>query len=482
MNESINLLVPFKEFSSYIFKCRSKLEEILELAIYSLVIFICINALLYFIIHRFRNGTSKFRFCRPVKLPENASRVLLVTAHPDDECMFFGPTLIALRKRRNCRIFVLCLSRGKIAGTYSYHSWFHDDYFTGDFEKQGHIRKDELWDSCRVFNIQPQDITLIHCTQLPDDPNVEWKVELLSQLILQHIEALDIDLLITFDKDGVSQHKNHTAIYYATASLCLSGLMPSSCKILVLETVNVIRKYLSLFDVVISLLLSTNWWVNMKTVMWASLNWTLIPKVNIKVARAPHNPISNVSTQIPNGVVPQTLHNLFTLHAHQFPQRAQFGVDWVRHSRVVDSRPSGKSCSVNKVLHDARDSKALAQKKILDRLNFFETENLVDVKNDKKKIWIKMQLTKYLFDKKAEKLPRDFSSFVTSLIMIDALFCSTVDCCAFDCVKMIVRQNKVQRQRRNSIEFVSVKIMSASPRLSFTCSPVNAQKITMELE
>jgi len=241
MNESINLLVPFREFSAYIFKCRSKLEEALELLIYSFAIFICLNALLYFLIHRYRNGKSKFRLLRPTKLPENVSRVLLVTAHPDDECMFFGPTLLALRKRKNCRIFVLCLSRG-------------------DFEKQGHLRKDELWNSCNVLKIRPQDITLMHCTQLPDNPgHVEWKVEILSQLILNHVEALDIDLLITFDKDGVSQHKNHQAIYYATSALCLSGLMPPSCRILVLETVNVIRKYLSSFDVLVSLLLSTNW-------------------------------------------------------------------------------------------------------------------------------------------------------------------------------------------------------------------------------
>lgn len=129
----------------------------------------------------------------------------------------------------------------------------------GDYEKQGHVRKDELWGSCGVFNIKPQDITLLHCTQLPDDPNVEWKVELVSQLILNHVESLDVDLIITFDKDGVSQHKNHQAIYYATASLCLSGLMPASCKILMLETVNIMRKYLSVFDVLISLLLSTSW-------------------------------------------------------------------------------------------------------------------------------------------------------------------------------------------------------------------------------
>lgn len=113
MNESVNLLVPFREFSAYLLKCRSKLEEILELFIYSFAIFICLSALLYYLIHRYRNGASRFRLLRPTKLPENVSRVLLVTAHPDDECMFFGPTLIALKKRKNCRIFVLCLSRGE---------------------------------------------------------------------------------------------------------------------------------------------------------------------------------------------------------------------------------------------------------------------------------------------------------------------------------------------------------------------------------
>lgn len=109
------------------------------------------------------------------------------------------------------------------------------------------------------MNIDAQNVTLMKCTLLPDDPRVEWKVEVLSQLLLNYVEALDVDLLITFDKEGISQHKNHQAIYYATASLCLSGLMPASCKILVLDTVNVLRKYLSLFDVFITLLLSTSW-------------------------------------------------------------------------------------------------------------------------------------------------------------------------------------------------------------------------------
>lgn len=117
MNESVNLLVPLQELTAYILKCRSKLEEILELIIYSFSIFICLNALLYHLIHRYRNGNCKFRLLRPTKLPHNASRVLLVTAHPDDEAFFFGPTLITLKKRKNCTIFVLCLSQGNLSLT-----------------------------------------------------------------------------------------------------------------------------------------------------------------------------------------------------------------------------------------------------------------------------------------------------------------------------------------------------------------------------
>lgn len=94
MNESVNILVPLRELSAYILTCRSKLEEALELFLCSLLIFIVINVILFYVVHNFRKGKSKFRFCRASKLPENGSRVLLVTAHPDDECMFFAPSLI----------------------------------------------------------------------------------------------------------------------------------------------------------------------------------------------------------------------------------------------------------------------------------------------------------------------------------------------------------------------------------------------------
>lgn len=112
MNESSNLVVPLRELSVYIYNCRHKIEEALDILIYSSIFFIIFNVILFYLIHNYRNGKSNFRFLRSTKLPENVSRVLLVTAHPDDECMFFGPTLVALKKK-NCRIFILCMSRGE---------------------------------------------------------------------------------------------------------------------------------------------------------------------------------------------------------------------------------------------------------------------------------------------------------------------------------------------------------------------------------
>lgn len=39
-------------------------------------------------------------------------RALIVIAHPDDESMFFGPTILSLTKRTGCQVFLLCLSNG----------------------------------------------------------------------------------------------------------------------------------------------------------------------------------------------------------------------------------------------------------------------------------------------------------------------------------------------------------------------------------
>eukprot|EP00121_Abeoforma_whisleri_P002042 Awhi_evm1s1826 len=53
---------------------------------------------------------------QPVNCKSNddkkGNRILFVTAHPDDECMFFGPSILHLLKDPNNTVLLLCLSEG----------------------------------------------------------------------------------------------------------------------------------------------------------------------------------------------------------------------------------------------------------------------------------------------------------------------------------------------------------------------------------
>lgn len=60
--------------------------------------------------------------------------ILLVTAHPDDEAMFFAPTIMSLSRKPSLGLFHLCLSSGNADGL-------------------GVIRKAELTNSLDVLGI-----------------------------------------------------------------------------------------------------------------------------------------------------------------------------------------------------------------------------------------------------------------------------------------------------------------------------------------
>ena len=69
-----------------------------------------LSTLLYLLVLRFPLIIE-----RPISNKDKLN-VLFVTAHPDDECMFFSPTLHALSKRPNVGVTLLCLSSGNHDG------------------------------------------------------------------------------------------------------------------------------------------------------------------------------------------------------------------------------------------------------------------------------------------------------------------------------------------------------------------------------
>lgn len=59
-----------------------------------------------------------------IELENEPHRVLLITAHPDDECMFFGPVIQKLSKMKDVQFYLMCLSVGKY--TFYFYTSFHD--------------------------------------------------------------------------------------------------------------------------------------------------------------------------------------------------------------------------------------------------------------------------------------------------------------------------------------------------------------------
>ena len=91
-------------------------------------------------------------------------------------------------------------------------------------------------------------------TKLRDDPSLRWRDEIVSEVVLHTIESQDIDTVITFDRHGISGHKNHCALYTAMAFLCLENRIPASCRVFALRSVTIFRKYSSILDVPMSFL------------------------------------------------------------------------------------------------------------------------------------------------------------------------------------------------------------------------------------
>jgi N-acetylglucosaminylphosphatidylinositol deacetylase len=135
---------------------------------------------------------------------------LLVVAHPDDESMFFSPTLCSIEN-----VHILCLSNGNYDGL-------------------GKTREVELVRAAEVLGISPirNHITCLNVDQFRDGPKEVWKAvdiscavwaeisRILQQSVPTNTKSATAPkdrsgcnvAIITFDEAGVSGHPNHVDV------------------------------------------------------------------------------------------------------------------------------------------------------------------------------------------------------------------------------------------------------------------------------
>lgn len=129
------------------------------------------------------------------------SHILLFTAHPDDESMFFTPTITELTKQNyNNTFHLICLSNGGYDGL-------------------GSIRERELTKAANFLNIDS-----VKVLDYVDNINAYWNISDIVTTISGEVNNVKSKhnfeddnsiVLLTFDKDGVSNHPNHKSIYHA---------------------------------------------------------------------------------------------------------------------------------------------------------------------------------------------------------------------------------------------------------------------------
>ncbi|KAL2633359.1 hypothetical protein R1flu_004838 [Riccia fluitans] len=168
---------------------------------------------------------------------QKVKRYLLLVAHPDDECMFFGPTLLSLSMLGGCEFHVLCISNGNADGL-------------------GSLRKIEMMSSCSVFKVPAENVTILDHPSLQDGHHQQWSQDLLVQIIAETVETQAIDCVITFDGYGVSGHPNHFALSHSLRAYLTQRWKYATEDILIegweLESVNILRKYSGVLEIFLS--------------------------------------------------------------------------------------------------------------------------------------------------------------------------------------------------------------------------------------
>ncbi|EMF15249.1 phosphatidylinositol glycan class L [Sphaerulina musiva SO2202] len=181
-------------------------------------------------------------------------RICLVIAHPDDEAMFFAPTIRHLtRPELGNQVVILCFS-------------------SGDADGLGHIRKKELVASALLLGLRkPEHIVVIEDeNNFPDSMTTTWDAKLISQTLMKYFAPSQtttttttkntlIDVLITFDEGGISGHPNHISLLHGCTTFLRTLMLKHTgwenpVKLYTLTTTNMVRKYSSVLDSLVSVL------------------------------------------------------------------------------------------------------------------------------------------------------------------------------------------------------------------------------------
>ncbi|KAE8374509.1 putative deacetylase LmbE-like domain-containing protein [Aspergillus bertholletiae] len=164
----------------------------------------------------------------PVAFQE-AKSILLVTAHPDDETLFFSPTITYGRNNAAVKRSLLVIS-------------------SGNYDGLGDKRQSELHGSCEQLGIAQERCIVLDIAELQDNPKQWWDEDRVQELVASYTEKWHVDLIFTFDNGGISGHINHRSVSAGVRKYIQSR--PDAPATYMLQSTPLLRKYSSLLDLI----------------------------------------------------------------------------------------------------------------------------------------------------------------------------------------------------------------------------------------
>ncbi|SIO73647.1 N-acetylglucosaminylphosphatidylinositol deacetylase [Babesia microti strain RI] len=175
------------------------------------------------------NDETRDSFKKMAQYGQKPYGILFVTAHPDDETMFFMPTIRVLREYIHgydkleppIKIYLLVFTNGNYYG-------------------KGEQREYCLAKICYSLGITEH---VIHDPEIYDGID-EWPINRVANIIKIFVRENNIKTF-TFDRHGVSYHPNHSSVYRGV-EIAVNDL--PKFWTFNLKTVSLFRKYLSIFS------------------------------------------------------------------------------------------------------------------------------------------------------------------------------------------------------------------------------------------
>ncbi|KAE8418650.1 putative deacetylase LmbE-like domain-containing protein [Aspergillus pseudocaelatus] len=160
---------------------------------------------------------------------QEAKSILLVTAHPDDETLFFSPTITYRQNDAGVKRSLLVIS-------------------SGNYDGLGDKRQSELHSSCDELGIPEDRCVVLDIAELQDNPKQWWNEDMVKDLVTSYKEKWHVDLIVTFDNGGISGHINHRSVSAGVRKYVQST--PDAPAAYMLQSTPLLRKYSSLLDLI----------------------------------------------------------------------------------------------------------------------------------------------------------------------------------------------------------------------------------------